>query len=250
MARVPTVARQAPHRVFSSVSPPMPIQSMMGHVKLPRPMVNDPFQHYLPGSKERANLRASVDKLESKVHEIPCIINGVEHYTGDVKEQRNPSNHDHLVANFHNVTPELMQEAIDGAMEARKKYESMPVETRLAIFKKAGELLATKYRADLCAAVMMGTGKNVWQAEIDAAVELVDFWRIGAAYAEEIMAMQPPIQTDGVWNRLEYRNLEGFVTCISPFNFIAIGGNLPSSPALMGNVAIWKPSSNAVHSNR
>jgi len=225
------------------------MQSMMGAVKMPRPMVNEPFKHYLPGSPERAALREACTKLENNVLEISCIINGEEHYTGNVKQQRNPGNHDHVVCNYHEATPELVRKAIEGAVEAQKKYEAMPIETRLSIFKKAGELLATKYRAELCAAVMLGTGKNVWQAEIDAAVELIDFWKIGAQYAEEIMGMQPPIQEAGVWNRLEYRPLEGFIACISPFNFIAIGANLPSSPALMGNVCLWKPSSSAVHSN-
>jgi len=226
------------------------MQSMMGHVKMPRPMVNEPFQHYAPGSPEREKLRKAVDKLYSEpAVEIPCIVNGKEVYTGDVHEQRNPSDHDHLVCTYHQCTPELVQEAIEGALEAKKKYEAMPIETRLAIFKKAGELLSTKYRAELCAAVMCGTGKTVWQAEIDASVELIDFWKIGAQYAEEIMSMQPPIQEPGIWNRLEYRPLEGFVACITPFNFIAIGANLPSSPALMGNVCLWKPSSSAIHSH-
>merc|ERR1711959_296439 len=135
-------------------------------------------------------------------------------------------------------------------MQAHKTFNTLPIEARLAIFKKAGDLLATKYRMELNAAVMLGQGKNVWQAEIDAAVELIDFWRIGAAYAEQIMQMQPQCRPDnGVWNRLEYRPLEGFITCITPFNFIAIGGNLPSSPALMGNVSLLKPSSSAIHSH-
>lgn len=212
-------------------------------------MANEPFKHYAPGSPERAELRAAVDKLRNEEHEIPCIVNGKEVYTGLVKEQRNPSDHSHLVCKYHNATPELLQEAITGAVEAQKQYAAMPVETRLAIFKKAAELLATTRRAELCAAVMLGTGKNIWQAEIDASVETIDFWRIGAAYAEEIMAMQPPIHDAGVWNRLEYRPLEGFVACITPFNFIAIGANLPSSPAIMGNTCVWKPSSSAIHSH-
>lgn len=233
----------------SFAGPATPIQSMAGHVKLPRPIANEPFLHYAPGSPERAKLREEVTKLENTVHEIPCFVNGKAVYTGNVQEQRNPSNHDHLVCKFHTCTPELLNEAIEGALEAKKKFEAMPLETRLAIFKKAADLLSTKYRAELCAAVMCGTGKNVWQAEIDASVETIDFWRIGAAYAEEIFAMQPPINDFGVWNRLEYRPLEGFIACVTPFNFIAIGANLPSSPALMGNVSIWKPSSSAIHSH-
>lgn len=212
-------------------------------------MVNEPFLHYTPGSPERAKLRAAVDKLAGETIEIPCIVNGKEVYTGLVEEQRNPSNHEQVICRFHNATPELLNEAIEGALEAKKKYEALPIETRLSIFKKAGELLAGKYRAELCAAVMLGTGKTVWQAEIDASVELIDFWKIGAQYAEEIFSMQPPIQEPGIWNRLEYRPLEGFISCITPFNFIAIGANLPSSPALMGNVSIWKPSANAIHSH-
>lgn len=143
----------------------------------------------------------------------------------------------------------MVKEAINGALAAKSAWESLPFADRAAIFLKAADLLSTRYRYKLMAATILGQGKNAWQAEIDAAAELIDFWRFNCSYAASIYADQPMENASGTWNRVEYRPLEGFVVAISPFNFTAIGGNLPSAPALMGNVVLWKPSASAVLSN-
>jgi 1-pyrroline-5-carboxylate dehydrogenase len=142
-----------------------------------------------------------------------------------------------------------LKEAIEVSLAAKAKWEALPFEDRASVFLKAAELLANKYRYDMLAATMLGQGKTVWQAEIDSACEAIDFLRFNVKFAEEIYAMQPPRQAKGVWNRLEYRPLEGYVVAISPFNFTAIGTNLPTSPAMMGNVVLWKPASTAILSN-
>jgi 1-pyrroline-5-carboxylate dehydrogenase len=169
--------------------------------------------------------------------------------TSSVLTQSNPSSHSTPVATYSNASPSEVQQAIDSALAAKPAWESLPFADRAAVFLKAADLISTKYRYELMAATILGQGKNAWQAEIDAAAELVDFLRFNVKYAEELYSQQPPFNSAGVWNRLEYRALEGFVYAISPFNFTAIGGNLPGAPALMGNVVIWKPSPSAVASN-
>jgi 1-pyrroline-5-carboxylate dehydrogenase len=153
------------------------------------------------------------------------------------------------VAKYSNASASEVEQAINSALAAKPAWESLPFADRAAVFLKAADLISTKYRYELIAATMLGQGKNAWQAEIDAAAELVDFLRFNVKYAEELYSQQPPFNSAGVWNRLECRALEGFVYAISPFNFTAIGGNLPGAPALMGNVVIWKPSPSAVASN-
>ncbi|EEH41469.2 delta-1-pyrroline-5-carboxylate dehydrogenase [Paracoccidioides lutzii Pb01] len=153
------------------------------------------------------------------------------------------------VAKFHAAGPEEVTEAIESALTAKKSWETLPFADRAAIFLKAAHLISTKYRYELMAATIVGQGKNAWQAEIDAAAELCDFLRFNVQYAAELYAQQPSHNSPGVWNRMEYRPLEGFVYAVSPFNFTAIGGNLPAAPALMGNVVIWKPSPFAVAAN-
>jgi 1-pyrroline-5-carboxylate dehydrogenase len=169
--------------------------------------------------------------------------------TSSVLTQSNPSSHSTPVAKYSNASASEVQQAIDSALAAKPAWESLPFADRAAVFLKAADLISTKYRYELMAATILGQGKNAWQAEIDAAAELVDFLRFNVKYAEELYSQQPPFNSAGVWNRLEYRALEGFVYAISPFNFTAIGGNLPGAPALMGNVVIWKPSPSAVASN-
>jgi 1-pyrroline-5-carboxylate dehydrogenase len=169
--------------------------------------------------------------------------------TSSVLTQSNPSSHSTPVAKYSNASPSEVQQAIDSALAAKPAWESLPFADRAAVFLKAADLISTKYRYELMATTILGQGKNAWQAEIDAAAELVDFLRFNVKYAEELYSQQPPFNSAGVWNRLEYRALEGFVYAISPFNFTAIGGNLPGAPALMGNVVIWKPSPSAVASN-
>ena len=215
--------------------------SASGQFKVPE-VHNEPFLHYPPGSSERAALRDALNRLKAECPDIPCVVGGKEIRTGDVGRQTMPTNHQHVLCTYHNATPEVIQSAITVALEAKKEWERYPSEHRIAIFLKAADLLSTKYRAELCAAVMLGQGKNVWQAEIDAAVETIDFWRFLGRFAQELYAQQPPENSFGVWNRQEYRPLAGFVAAITPFNFIAIAANLHSAPAVMGNVSLWKPS--------
>lgn len=165
------------------------------------------------------------------------------------RTQQNPSDHSQTVAKFHEAQQYEVVAAIDGAMKVKPQWEEMPFEDRAAIFLKAADLIAGKYRYDLMAATMVGQGKNAWQAEIDAAAELVDFLRFNVKFAQELYSQQPELHSPGVWNKLEYRPLEGFVYAVTPFNFTAIAGNLPCAPALMGNVVVWKPSDNAMASN-
>ena len=155
----------------------------------------------------------------------------------------------HALCKFHNATPEVLQQAIEGTLEAKKQWNELPWARRAAIFLKAADLLSGKYRYEVMAATMLGQGKTIWQAEIDAMVETIDFWRFNVKHAEEIYNIQPPENPPTVWNHVSYRPLEGFVFAISPFNFTAIGANLPTSPAIMGNVVVWKPSSTALLSN-
>lgn len=160
-----------------------------------------------------------------------------------------PSDHRHVLARFHKATPEVIQESIRVSNESRKQWASLSFEHRAAVFKRAGDLIASKYRADIVASTMLGTGKTVWQGEIDAAVETIDFLRINNKFAEMIYSVQPPLNSSNTWNRMRYRELEGFILAISPFNFCAIGANLCASPALMGNTVLWKPASTSVLSN-
>lgn len=161
----------------------------------------------------------------------------------------NPANHSEVVATYSKASPEDVTKAIDSALAAKEAWASLPFADRAAVFLKAADLISTKYRYDIMAATMLGQGKNAWQAEIDAAAELCDFLRFNVQYAEELYTQQPAHHSPGVWNRIEYRPLEGFVYAITPFNFTAIAGNLPALPALLGNVVVWKPSDYAIASN-
>ena len=163
--------------------------------------------------------------------------------------QLNPSSHKDAVAKYSNAAASDISQSIESALAAKPSWESLPFNARAAIFLKAADLIGGKYRYEIMAATILGQGKNAWQAEIDAAAELCDFLRFNVKYAQELYAQQPVHNSPGVWNRVEYRPLEGFVYAISPFNFTAIGGNLPAAPALMGNVVVWKPSPNAIASN-
>lgn len=187
--------------------------------------------------------------LKSAPFEVPCIINGKEVKSGNTAKQVNPSNHAQALCVYHQADDKVVKDAIDGALEAKKTWEDMPWGDRAAVFLRAADLIAHKYRYKLMAATMIGQGKNVWQAEIDAAAEICDFFRFGVAQVAELYSQQPARHASGVWNSMEYRPLEGFVLAVSPFNFTAIGGNLPGAPALVGNVVIWKPSPMATYSN-
>ena len=205
-------------------------------------------KHYIPASPDRKALEAALQKHEQTIR-VPTVIDGQELSQTSILTQQNPSRHKHAVAEYANVSRSDVSKAIDAALAAKPAWEAMPFVDRAAIFLKAADLISTKYRYDVMATTMLGQGKNAWQAEIDSAAELCDFFRFNVHYAEELYAQQPVHNSPGVWNRVEYRPLEGFVYAISPFNFTAIGGNLPGAPALMGNVVVWKPSPSAIASN-
>lgn len=210
--------------------------------------VNEPVLNYAPGSQERAELKKILDKLKSEVVEIPVIINGKEIFTGKTGTNVMPHDHQHVLAKYHMAGSEEIALAIETAQQAWKKWSVMPWEARVAIFKRMAVLLAGPYRQLLNAATMLGQSKNAFQAEIDAACELIDFFNFNTQYLQEIYSEQPLYSPEGIWNQLEHRALEGFVFAVTPFNFTSIAGNLPTAPVLMGNVVLWKPASSAVYS--
>jgi 1-pyrroline-5-carboxylate dehydrogenase len=191
-----------------------------------------------------------MESLRSKAPvKIPIVVAGTETETLQISEQPMPISHKDSIASWSNATASHVSTAIDSALAARSSWERLPFADRAAIFLKAADLVSGKYRYDIMAATMLGQGKNAWQAEIDSAAELCDFLRFNVKYAEELYSQQPVHNSPGVWNRVEYRPLEGFVYAVTPFNFTAIAGNLPCAPALMGNVVVWKPSPSAMASN-
>lgn len=214
---------------------------------IPQPY-NEPVHSYLPGSAERASLKKELSRQMAEVIDIPLIIGGKEVYTDTKLEVRVPHDHRHVLARFSLAGEKEFKAAIAAATAAKAAWEAMPFEHRAAVFLKAADLLTGPYRDKINAATMLGQSKTVYQAEIDSACELADFFRYNAYYASNIYREQPE-NSKGVWNRVTYRPLDGFVLAITPFNFTSIGGNLPTSPALMGNTVLWKPSSTAVLSN-
>ena len=209
--------------------------------------VNEPINSYAPGTPERKALLDTYKKMFNEQVDIPFYIGGKEYRTGNTVDIHPPHDHKHCVGKYHTADKEHIELAIKKAAEARVKWAATSWEHRAAIFLKAADLLAGPFRYKMNAATMMAQSKNVFQAEIDAACELIDFLRFNVQFMTEIYSNQP-ISSTGIWNRLEYRPLEGFVYAITPFNFTAIAGNLPSAPALMGNVVIWKPASSQVYS--
>lgn len=214
--------------------------------KVPTP-VNEPVKSYAPGSPEKAELQATMAKMAAKKIEVPLIIGGKSIKTGNTANLRVPHDHSIDLGVYHRAGKKEVNMAIEAALKARKAWAAMPWEHRAAIFLRAAELLAGPWRATINAATMLGQSKNAFQAEIDAACELIDFWRFNAHYMTTLMADQPE-SSPGVWNRMEYRPLEGFVFAVTPFNFSSIAGNLPTAPAMVGCVALWKPASSAVYS--
>ncbi len=214
--------------------------------KLEKP-ANEPILGYRAGSPEKLELKAKLKELKDQEIEIPLIIGGKEVKTGDLGECVIPHNHGHKLAVYHKAGAKEVEMAIEAAREAKEEWARMAWEDRFAIFMKAAELLAGPWRATLNAATMLGQSKNVFQAEIDSACELIDFFRYNAYFATQIYAEQP-YSPQGIWNRSEYRPLEGFVFAVTPFNFTSIAGNLPTSAAMMGNAVLWKPASSAVYS--
>ena len=203
--------------------------------------VNEEVKSYAPGTPERAQLLDAYKKMYNEVTEVPQYIGSEEVFSGNKKEIRPPHDHQKVVGYFHEGTQADVVKAIDTALAAKEAWVAMPWEDRAAIFLKAADLIAGPYRAKMNAATMIGQSKNAMQAEIDSACELIDFLRFNVQYMTEIYADQP-ISSPGIWNRVDYRPLEGFTFAITPFNFTAIAGNLPSCMALMGNVVVWKPS--------
>lgn len=219
-------------------------------VSIARADANHQQYHYAKGSAQRAGLIAALENYKSKTPlQVPIVVGGQQITTSTILSQQNPADHGSTVASYSNASPVEVETAIEEALKAKKDWENTLFADRAAIFLKAADLIAGKYRYQLIAATMLGQGKNAWQAEIDAAAELVDFLRFSVKFAEEVYAQQPGENSPGVWNRSEYRPLEGFVYAVSPFNFTAIAGNLPGAPALMGNVVVWKPSDSAIASS-
>jgi 1-pyrroline-5-carboxylate dehydrogenase len=218
--------------------------SFAGNRRVPPP-VNEPVKSYAPGSPERAELKARLKSMAGERIEIPLRIGGKDVRTGATAQAVMPHDHRHVLADWHRASREHVEQAIAAAREAHAEWSAWPWEERAAVILKAAELLTTSGRATVNAATMLGQSKTVFQAEIDSACELIDFWRFNPWYAQQICDDQP-LSDHSVWNQLEYRPLEGFVYAITPFNFTAIGGNLPTAPALMGNTVLWKPASAAV----
>ena len=209
--------------------------------------VNEPVKSYAPGTPERETVLKTYREMYNSTVEVPLYINGKEIRTGNTGTMSPPHDHKHVLGTYHKAEKKHIDEAITSALEARKSWSKLPWQNRAAIFLRAAELIAGPYRDKINAATMLGQSKNIYQAEIDAACELIDFLRFNVQYMTEIYAEQPE-STAVAWNRLEYRPLEGFIYAITPFNFTAIAGNLPASAALMGNVVVWKPSASQMYS--
>ncbi|MBA3647626.1 MAG: L-glutamate gamma-semialdehyde dehydrogenase [Chitinophagales bacterium] len=217
-----------------------------GFYKAPPPF-NELNLLYAPGSPERTTLKHALKHMKSEEADLPIFIGGKEIYTGDKAEIHPPHETAHLLGYYHKGNASHIRMAISAAMDAKRSWENMSWENRASIFLKAADLLAGPYRAKINAATMLGQSKNVFQAEIDAACEFIDFLRFNVSFAEEIYQMQP-LSSHGIWNRMQWRPLEGFVFAITPFNFTSIAGNLPTSAAIMGNTVVWKPSQTQIYS--
>jgi 1-pyrroline-5-carboxylate dehydrogenase len=219
---------------------------LKGFFKVPIP-TNEPIYSYAPNTKERFLLKEALSVARSKEIDIPMYIGSKEVTTKSKVALRPPHDHKHVLGYFNYGDKSHVKQAIDCALAAKAGWENLEWEHRAAIFLKAADLVANKYRYELNAATMLGQSKNAFQAEIDAACEFVDFLRFNVSYLADIYAQQPPVSPSGVWNRLEQRPLEGFIFALTPFNFTAIAGNLPASCALMGNVVVWKPADTQVY---
>ncbi len=210
-------------------------------------VTNEPVLSYAPGTPEREAVLKAYKNLWNQQIEVPLYIDGQKVYTGKTKDITPPHDHQHVIGFYHKASKNDVQKAIDSALAAREKWANMDWQDRVSIFLKAADLLSGPYRAKMNAMTMIGQSKTIFQAEIDAVAELADFWRFNAKYLQKIYAEQPESSPE-VWNRMEYRPLEGFVYAVTPFNFTSIAGNLPTSPAMAGNVVVWKPSSTQMYS--
>ena len=214
--------------------------------KLPAP-TNEPVLSYAPGTAERSKVKTELSTMAAEEIEIPLLIGGEDVRTGDVGTQVMPHDHGHVLARWHRAGPTEVERAIRAAREAHRDWAQWSLADRASIFLRAAEMLAGSWRQTLNAATMLGQSKTIHQAEIDSACELIDFFRWNVHYAETIYRDQP-FSPPGMWNRLDYRPLEGFVFAVTPFNFTSIAGNLPTAPAILGNTVVWKPASSAVYS--
>jgi 1-pyrroline-5-carboxylate dehydrogenase len=215
-----------------------------GNRRVPPP-ANEPVKTYAPGTPERTELKSRLASMAAERVDIPVVIGGKEFRSGKLAQAVMPHDHSHVLADWHMATPEMLQQAVAASAEARKEWSSWSWGDRAAVFLKAAELLTTTHRQTLNAATMLGQSKTAFQAEIDSACELIDFWRFNPYYAEQLYDQQP-LSDHTMWNQLDYRGLEGFVYAVTPFNFTSIAGNLPTAPALMGNTVIWKPAATAI----
>jgi len=216
--------------------------------KIPKP-TNEPVHPYAPGDPDRAELQSMLDATATEVTEIPCVIAGERVFTGNTFDVTMPCDHRHVIAKVHLAGPGEVERAVHAAESARADWAALPWAERASVLLKAADQLSGPHRARMNAACMLGQGKTAHQSEIDAVCELVDFWRFNASYLEALYAEQPPENSPGVWNRLDHRPLDGFVFAVTPFNFTAIGLNLPTAPTLTGNTVLWKPSLTAALSN-
>jgi 1-pyrroline-5-carboxylate dehydrogenase len=219
---------------------------MNGLFRVPKP-TNEAIRSYAPGSPEKRSVKAKLAEMRAREIEIPLVIGGEEVRTGNLGTCIVPHDHKHVLARYHKADKAEVERAIAAARGARASWSRMPWYERAAIFLRAADLLAGPFRDEANGATMLGQSKTVFQAEIDSACELIDFWRFNPYFMQKVYEDQP-ISSPGVWNRVEYRGLEGFVFAVTPFNFTSIGGNLPTSPAMMGNTVLWKPASTAVYS--
>ena len=220
------------------------MSSFSGSRRVPPPQ-NEPNLTYAPGSPERAELKSKLKEIADQRLDIPLVIGGCEVRTGNTAQAVMPHKHAHVLADWHKAGRKEVERAIRAAADARREWANWPWEDRAAVFLRAAELLTTTWRQTLNAATMLGQSKTAFQAEIDSASELVDFWRFNVAFAQELYEEQPR-STHATWNQSDYRGLEGFVYAVTPFNFTAIAGNLPGAPALMGCTVVWKPASSAM----
>jgi 1-pyrroline-5-carboxylate dehydrogenase len=217
-----------------------------GHRRVPPP-VNEPIKSYAPGTHERASVKARLKQMAGEVVEIPLLIGGKEVKTGSCGQVVMPHDHKHVLGGFHKASESHVADAVAAARAAQKEWAAWSFDDRAAVILKAAELLTTTWRDTINAATMLGQSKTIFQAEIDSACEIIDFWRFNVHYGQELLHEQP-LSDHTMWNQLEYRGLEGFVYAVTPFNFTSIAANLPTAPALMGNTVVWKPASSAMYS--
>ena len=208
---------------------------------------NEPIKSYAPGSPEKKEIKSKLKEMLRRKIDIPCVIGGRNVRTGDLGYCRVPHDHQHILAQYHKAGTKEVEAAIKAALKAKEEWSRMPWEARAAIFLKAADMLSGEFRATLNAATMLSQSKTVFQAEIDSACELIDFFRFNTYFMAQILSTQPE-SGKGMWNMTEARPLDGFVFAVTPFNFTSIAGNLPTAPAIMGNTVVWKPASSAVYS--